>query len=418
MKTLKQSFYSLSLIVLGIVFAIGVNIALAVWIGPSQNPPEGNVAEPFNVSSNTQILQGSKTIQGNQITDILYLGLGTAINGILGVNGITQFFSVPISAIFDGNVGIGTASPQAKLDVAGGVKIGSDNSVCDSTKEGTIRCNNADGCLEYCDRVNLDWSSVNPSCPVIPIIPSTCVSGSQDFLTPGVYSLDVGNTIKGCKFTFTIKGGGGASSGGPNGGLGGGIIIKNIEIPQTGTHSFGILVGGKGWGDGTDSKNIGGGGLGMHNSGVAYTGGGGASAVKLDSNVLAISGGGGASSYYMPGGAGGSGNSPGVKGEGNDPGIGGSEGIGGAAGIKGARGGNAGLDGLNGNGLGGLGYPDFMVGGGGGAGYYYGAGGGGGYGGGGGAGFDDYGANGAGGGGGYLNSPIVGWFFSIIPGAY
>src|SRR3990167_8962140 len=315
MKTLKQSFHSLSLIVLGIVFAIGVNIAFAVWTGPSQNPPEGNVAEPLNVSSNTQILQGSKTIQGNQITDILYLGLGTAINGILGVNGIAQFFYVPISAIFDGNVGIGTMNPQAKLDVAGnvnvagGVKVGSDSGVCDSIKGGTIRYNNADGCLEYCDGVNLAWSSVDSSCPVIS---STCVSGSQDFLTPGVYSLGVDDTIKGCKFTFTIKGGGGSSSGGPNGGLGGGVIIKNIEIPQTGTHSFGILVGGKGWGDGTNSKNIGGGGLGMHNSGVAYTGGGGASAVKLDSNVLAISGGGGASSYYMPGGAGGSGNSPGV----------------------------------------------------------------------------------------------------------
>ena len=147
MKTLKQSFHSLSLIVLGIVFAIGVNIAFAVWTGPSQNPPEGNVAEPLNVSSNTQILQGSKTIQGNQITDILYLGLGTAINGILGVNGITQFFSVPISAIFDGNVGIGTASPQAKLDVAGNVNVAGKIKVGDdsvSPTAGTIRWTGSD----------------------------------------------------------------------------------------------------------------------------------------------------------------------------------------------------------------------------------------------------------------------------------
>src|SRR3989344_5009770 len=230
MSNFKKSLRSLFLIVLGIVFAIGVNIALAVWTGPSQNPPEGNVAEPLNVSSNTQILQGSKTIQGNQITDILYLGLGTAINGILGVNGITQFFSVPISAIFDGNVGIGTTNPQAKLDVAGGVKVGSDSGVCDSTKGGTIRYNNADGCLEYCDGVNLAWSSVDSSCPFIPIIPIACESGSKDFLTPGVYSLDVDDTIKGCKFTFTIKGGGGASSGNTTGAPGGGIIIRNIEI--------------------------------------------------------------------------------------------------------------------------------------------------------------------------------------------
>src|SRR3990167_1937231 len=147
MSNFKKSLRSLSLIVLGIVFAIGINIALAVWTGPSQNPPGGNVAEPLNVSSNTQILQGSKTIQGNQITDILYLGLGTAINGILGVNGIAQFFSVPISAIFDGNVGIGTASPQAKLYVAGNVNVAGKIKVGDdsvSPAAGTIRWTGSD----------------------------------------------------------------------------------------------------------------------------------------------------------------------------------------------------------------------------------------------------------------------------------
>src|SRR3989338_620429 len=200
MKTLKQSFYSLSLIVLGIVFAIGVNIAFAVWTGPSQNPPEGNVAEPFNVSSNTQILQGSKTIQGNQITDILYLGLGTAINGILGVNGIAQFFSVPISAIFDGNVGIGTMNPQAKLDVAGNVNVagggegGGGKGGWGLIKGGTIRYNNADGCLEYCDGVNLAWSSVDSSCPFIPVplAKTSCKVIKDNGLSigDGIYKID------------------------------------------------------------------------------------------------------------------------------------------------------------------------------------------------------------------------------------
>ena len=157
MSNFKKSLRSLSLIVLAIALAIGINIALAVWTGPTDNPPAGNVSEPLNVSSNTQTLQGSKTINGNQITDILTLGLGTAINGIMGVNGIAQFFSTPISAIFDGKVGIGTANPQAKLDVAGGVKVGSDNSVCDLTKEGTIRYNDATSCMEYCGGMNLGW---------------------------------------------------------------------------------------------------------------------------------------------------------------------------------------------------------------------------------------------------------------------
>ncbi|MEK9147760.1 MAG: hypothetical protein AAB593_02535 [Patescibacteria group bacterium] len=127
MKNFNKSLRSLSIITMAIVLAIGINIAFATWSGPLQNPPDGNVASPLNISSNAQTLQGSKTINGNQITDILTLGLGTAINGILGVNGITQFFSTPISAIFDGKVGIGTISPSTggeqdlKLDIEGAV---------------------------------------------------------------------------------------------------------------------------------------------------------------------------------------------------------------------------------------------------------------------------------------------------------
>ena len=59
--------------------------------------------------------------------------------------------SVPprVSIKNTGNVGIGTENPQAKLDVVGGVKIGSDISSCDSTKAGTMRYSS--GVMEYCD---------------------------------------------------------------------------------------------------------------------------------------------------------------------------------------------------------------------------------------------------------------------------
>src|SRR3989338_1644972 len=63
-----------------------------------------------------------------------------------------------------GNMGIGTTEPGAKLDVAGGGKVGNDISECGSTKEGTIRYNSAVGCMEYCDGVNLTWSSIDSSC--------------------------------------------------------------------------------------------------------------------------------------------------------------------------------------------------------------------------------------------------------------
>nr|VFK24753.1 MAG: Collagen triple helix repeat-containing protein [Candidatus Kentron sp. LFY] len=48
-----------------------------------------------------------------------------------------------------GNVGIGTTAPKAKLDVAGGIKVGNET-VCDAGKAGTIRYGNGQA-IEVCD---------------------------------------------------------------------------------------------------------------------------------------------------------------------------------------------------------------------------------------------------------------------------
>jgi len=51
-----------------------------------------------------------------------------------------------------GNVGIGITNPQAKLDIAGEIKIGNTGLSCDSSNEGALRYNSITNKIEYCNR--------------------------------------------------------------------------------------------------------------------------------------------------------------------------------------------------------------------------------------------------------------------------
>lgn len=60
-----------------------------------------------------------------------------------------------------GNVGIGTATPGAKLEVAGDVKIGNSSATCDATTEGSFRYNSTEKYFEGCD--GTEWGEIGGS---------------------------------------------------------------------------------------------------------------------------------------------------------------------------------------------------------------------------------------------------------------
>jgi len=83
------------LFILGIFLATGATYVYATWTSPTLAPPEGNIAALINTSNTGQAKQGG-----------LILNTGGSANGL-----IVQF----------GNVGIGTTSPGAKLEVIGNI---------------------------------------------------------------------------------------------------------------------------------------------------------------------------------------------------------------------------------------------------------------------------------------------------------
>ncbi len=130
--------------------------AFAVWRELIAAPPLANRPAPINVITTTQAFLGGKRLNRATTADVLSLGPG------LGVDGVLRGYS---NLIVDGNVGIGTTTPAHRLHVAGGDIV---------ITEGGITCpiwRDCDGDGHTPGRGDCD-----ESCP-------TCFVGSTHFTT-------------------------------------------------------------------------------------------------------------------------------------------------------------------------------------------------------------------------------------------
>jgi hypothetical protein len=97
-------------------------------------------------------------------------GLGSAANEVVRIDS-------------SGNMGVGTATPQAKLEVAGGIKLGS-MTACTAAQEGSQRYNSTLKIMEFCDGVawqSFAGSSSIPTGAIMAFDLTTCPSGWSEY---------------------------------------------------------------------------------------------------------------------------------------------------------------------------------------------------------------------------------------------
>ena len=249
-----------------LLFSAGLQ-TLAAFTAPSTAPPGADAYAPLHTGPDAQSKVGG-----------LLLNTGGAINGLIVQNG---------------NVGIGTASPTAKLDIAGDIKIGNSNTACTTANVGSLRYNATGKKMEFCSPDGAG-AGVSGWAAMGNVAASAHAPDTQTFNTSGTWTKPSGfsSTATALVRCWGSGGGGGGGSGGtPFGGGSGGAnggggaydeaSVLLSALPSTASVS--IIAGAGGAGGG-----------GSYNANPGGTGGTGGSASPTSfGSVLSAAGGGG-----------------------------------------------------------------------------------------------------------------------------
>lgn len=104
-----------------------------------------------------------------------------------------------------GNVGIGTTTPNVRLDVNGGIKIGSTTAACDTTTRGSVRYNSVTTKLEFCNGTSWVALGGGPGTGCVMCIHCEFYeqSGAASWVDGGERCVDVNNGYSGWSQAIT-----------------------------------------------------------------------------------------------------------------------------------------------------------------------------------------------------------------------